>query len=80
MTTPRLTKAHKHALEWLPADMSFRFPTRLSDPNYLDLVDLSHMGLAECACDVVAEMDCDPSYRLTPAGVAAREKMEKGDA
>lgn len=73
----KLTDAQKRALLWLPKSRDFRFPTSLSDPNYLELIDLGDMGLAECACDVVAERDCDHSYRLTPAGIAAREELEK---
>lgn len=73
---PRLTKAQENALLWLPNDGSPRFPMRLADPNYLDLLDLRTLGFAEYAEDIN-----DNSLALTPAGIAARKELEKrGDA
>lgn len=69
---PRLTKAQEAALLWLPADGSPRFPTRLADPNYLDLVDLVKLGFARYPDDIY-----DNSVAITPAGIEARRELEK---
>lgn len=72
----RLTPAQREALLWLSADLTPRFPTLLSDPNMLELIDLEALGLAVCMADISTNQD-DHSFRLTPAGIAARQAIER---
>lgn len=71
----KLTDAQRKALLWLPKDGTVRFPMLLSYPNYLDLVDLYNLGFAEYVDDTN-----DNALRLTPAGIAARNELEKVNA
>lgn len=68
-----LTDAQKRALLWLPKDGSSRSWVGLSDRWRNALRDLLMVDLVE------PHDDARLFYRLTPAGVAEREKMEKGE-
>ena len=77
---PRLTPAQRKAMLWLPKDGGWRRSQKMSDARFMAMGYLIGAGLAEAGIRDMGEALFGAGlYRLTPAGMAAREELEKRD-
>ena len=77
MTALRFTTAQRNALDWLPADGSWRIkPGKLAAA--LNSLSLSHRGLVECEWgDFGPRGGRELRWRLTSHGVAVKSEIRE---
>lgn len=75
---PRLTTAQESALMWMHRNGGWRLSVYANDARLSAIASLCAAGLVESTGGKPGEPFYGATrYRLTPAGIAAREEMEK---